>query len=81
MWTKPKAPEHRGSYNRQFKKPEVEVERRSRSRCVKLTSKDVLNIRTEYEAAKTTHEALAAQYGVCRSNITAIIQRRSWSDI
>jgi len=43
----------------------------------KLTEADVRSIRGE--AASSTHQALAQQYGVSRSAISDIIRRRRWA--
>lgn len=48
----------------------------------KLTEADVLEIRWRYaEERRATYRSLAAEYGVDKSNIEAIVRRRSWRHI
>ncbi len=48
---------------------------------VKLTEKQVLEIRAKYVPYKYTMKRLAKEYGVTMTNIQAIIERRSWNFI
>ncbi|MFE0326289.1 HNH endonuclease signature motif containing protein [Streptomyces sp. NPDC058960] len=45
----------------------------------KLTEKEVLGIRASYAAGGVSLRELAREYGVCKSNIRSIIDRRSWA--
>lgn len=44
----------------------------------KLTKEDVLNIRSEYDKGKTTHQELANKYGVGRRQIGRIVLKQRW---
>lgn len=44
----------------------------------KLTAEQVLRIRAMAIAGIVTQEAMAAEFGVCRSAISAIVRRRHW---
>lgn len=53
----------------------------SKNKASKLTEKDVLSIRDLYESGDYTHISLSKQYGVTKSNITSILNRRTWKHI
>ena len=48
---------------------------------VKLTSEQVISIRTTYENRNITHRQLASIYNVTSPTITAILKRKTWKHI
>lgn len=50
-----------------------------KSGVCKLTQVQVGEIRKRYDEEKITQETLAAEYGVTRANIAAIVTKRSWN--
>jgi len=46
-----------------------------------LNDGDVRAIREEYKSGNVSRSVLAAKYGVTKSNIQAIIERRSWGHV
>jgi predicted XRE-type DNA-binding protein len=48
---------------------------------VKLTKRDVIEIRMLCETKKTSHQKIADRYGITRSNVGCIYQRKSWTNI
>lgn len=48
---------------------------------VKLTEQQVRDIREKYEKGNTTHRKLADEYGVSKSTISDIINRKNWAHI
>lgn len=49
--------------------------------CHKLTEKDVIKIRMEYQPRKVGRRDLANRYGVTESCIKDVVERRSWKHI
>ena len=47
----------------------------------KLTMNEVIEIRRRYQAGLANHPQLAAQYGITREAISAIVRRVNWSHI
>ena len=47
----------------------------------KVTAEQVREIRRRYAAGGTTHQALADEYGVTKTNIRFIIKRVSWAHV
>lgn len=45
----------------------------------KLTALEVAQIRNLYKKGGTSHRALAAQFGICKTHVRRIIKGESWS--
>jgi hypothetical protein len=57
------------------------IQHGERGGATKLTTNQVLAIRTACAEGALTHDQIAAQYGVFRTCVTAIHNRRSWRHI
>lgn len=51
------------------------------SKVSKLTEKEVLNIRSKYEAGGYTYKELGEEYGVTPTSIWSVVKRRHWKHI
>ena len=57
------------------------VKRGERHGAAKLSEHDVVAIRERFAAGRVSQDELALEYGVSRTNISAIIVRRSWRHV
>lgn len=47
----------------------------------KLTEEQVRDIRRLYSAGKLMQREIAQQYGISRSNVSLIVNRKAWSHV
>jgi antitoxin component HigA of HigAB toxin-antitoxin module len=55
--------------------------RGDKNKAAKLSSKSVLDIRRKYSEGNVTHQQLASEFGISKSNITSVLNRKTWATI
>lgn len=70
----------RGEQHGRYTHPE-RTARGERGGRAKLTEAQVRDIRARYAAGGVTSYQLAAEYGIARKNINAVVNRQTWAHV